>query len=437
MERILDELLNESTWVECDHSFGKIQSQFMQFVSKVDSEIEIASVVREIFSAPGKTNGNDRYVEDIARQVCHQGYYRQTRLYDLAFRFQEMRRQYLLKKSDKRIAEGNVQGALDVLEMLLSQNPCDDDFIQRVESLHLQSVSKSGSRKDLNTIKCHVDGLRQRFYIKQKAKIDVTQLFRPHRHDGVTFISNAPNGMWIAAGCNYVLRCSFNGLAIDRVDFGLNENCCIWQAHFCPRTGCNYLLARRGKSDAETIRLFLKVIPPKGLKLSHPPDWRFLKNPRGLSISSDGRMAVGDLENRQVHLFSADHKRVFTIGLNGDMPLMLRTPTATGFVGRDCLLIGDQQMACVYKIDLVRKKVIWTSAIPNVRYLKPFVNIDSQGAIYVAGVLENRLIKISPDGEIRYQLPLPTLAANGVFAHDDKIFVHDSKCYEIISYEVA
>ncbi len=423
------------SWAQCDQAYEQCQTEYRRLLAKVAGDLETGRLVRQISCPPGITHCNERYIEDIGTRFHDRMHYWQTEATGLIAQFHEARRANRLKKVNDAFDCQRISEALDRAERILQQDPAHADLHQRLERINSTGGGNDRDATDLLPFKRRIDRLRRRYRLKHEATIHLKRHFEPERHSGLSSIAYEPHGLLIAAGQNYLLRSSTDGKSVARIDFGLSAGCQIWQARFCPRSHRYNLLIAEDMESADITRLSMVIAAPSDSKRSRRHRTLPLENPRGLSISTDGRIAVCELEGCRVHLFSHRYERLLTIGQGGDIRLGLDLPATTAFCGDSSLLIGDQRKACIYKIDLSRRRILWTTVIPNILNLKPFCGNDARGNVYATGFYENQLLKISSSGELIYRAQLPTIAANGVYANESRIFVYDNQSYDIHVYE--
>jgi len=210
----------------------------------------------------------------------------------------------------------------------------------------------------------------------------------------------------------------------------------ITQLAHCQANGRLYLLFKThdGKDDLPSTA-DIEVLDYRKGRYERRPFSKPLGNPRGICVSQkSGNFVVCDLIQRRVAVFSPQDRMVASIGAGQDIELNLRIPSRTAIDRDENLLICDQSLGMIHKIDLAKKRVIWNVRFPGVSVKG--IAVDDENNAYFTSQFSNRIYKLDNNGHSIYESNIPTEQSNGVFFYDGNIYVYDCMKKEIFNYSV-
>jgi YYY domain-containing protein len=125
-----------------------------------------------------------------------------------------------------------------------------------------------------------------------------------------------------------------------------------------------------------------------------------LFGPRGVAVSTDGRVWVADTGNKQLVVYDASLKEVQRIGKLGSGPLEFSDPVGIAVGPSNTIYVADAGNS---RVQILNDKGQFQRAIPVPawnRNVEPHLEVDEDGTIYASDPEGNSLITFEPSGDV-------------------------------------
>ncbi len=124
--------------------------------------------------------------------------------------------------------------------------------------------------------------------------------------------------------------------------------------------------------------------------------------PSGIDVDGEGNIYVADTGKGRVKKLSPDGKIIWKSGRKGTRPGEFKAPVDVAVREDESVLVADSKNGRIQLLDSEGrfKKAIPVDGWPEGVFNLPYIVIDSKNNIYITDPLNNRALKLSPEGRI-------------------------------------